>query len=58
MKEEIIDLILVLATDNYDREKVHLQYDQLLEKFILNYEARLAPLMRKLIKMPKNFYYA
>lgn len=58
MKEEIEDLIKRLQEGGYDQEIVHTEYDDLLEKFILNYDESLLGLMKVLISLEKEFWYA
>lgn len=58
MKQEILDLIDTIANTNYDNEGVHGFYDSLLERFILNYDPELLPLMKQLIELEKDFWYA
>lgn len=59
-KEQVEDLIKDLQSNNYDPERAHIQYDALLEEFILNYNEALLPLMRKLIDSARkvSFWYA
>lgn len=58
MKERIEGMIKTLASGNYDNEVAHLDYDSLLEDFILNYDAELVPMMKLLIAQSKDFWYA
>lgn len=58
LEQEIKDLIAELDAPNYDNEGAHVRYDDLLEKFILNYDPALLPLMRRLIELEKDFWYA
>lgn len=51
-------MIKTLASGNYDNEVAHLDYDSLLEDFILNYDAELVPMMKLLIAQSKDFWYA
>lgn len=58
MEQEIRDMINVISSGRYDNEAVHGDYDALLEKFILYYDESLVPLMKKLMELEKDFWYA
>jgi uncharacterized protein YdcH (DUF465 family) len=58
MEQEIRDMIKVLKSNDYDQERLHGEYDELLEKFILNYNEDLVPLMKVLIELEKHFWWA
>lgn len=58
MEERIKSLLEIIQSKKYDSEIAHGQYDDLLEKFILNYDVSLVPLMKKLIEAEKDFWYA
>jgi hypothetical protein len=57
MKKEIEDMILVIKSGRYDNCGVHIKYDELLERFIINYDAELLPLITVLINIEKDFWY-
>lgn len=58
MREKIIKLIDIIQSKKYDNEDIHAQYDRLLEEFILKFDVNLWPLMRELIRLEKDFWYA
>lgn len=59
MEERIRLMIYTLQTGDFlDREELHMQYDKLLEEFILNYDERLVHLMKELVTTEKHFWYA
>jgi hypothetical protein len=58
MEQKIKALLEIFSKEGYDREEIHIQYDDLLEKFILNYDESLIPLMKELIEAEKYFWYA
>lgn len=58
MKEKIEAMIAIIKSGTYDNEIIHCEYDSLLENFILNYNESLLPLMKELITLEKEFWYA
>jgi hypothetical protein len=64
MKERIVGLLNVLTLQllegypGYDNEKAHGEYDLILEDFICNYDPELLELMKELIEIKKEFWYA
>lgn len=58
MKERIEQMIKVIKSNVYDPEAIHGDYDKLLQEFILNYDAELLPLVKELIELQKEFWYA
>lgn len=58
MKERIEDMIRTISSGKYCNEATHAAYDNLLEDFILEYDAELMPLMKELISLEKDFWYA
>lgn len=58
MKEKIEELLKTIKAGRYDNENTHVEYDSLLEEFILNYDESLLPLMKELIEAEKEFWYA
>jgi hypothetical protein len=58
MEQRIRDMIALIQDGNYDQEQTHSDYDALCEDFILHYDEDLLPLMKKLIDLEKNFWWA
>lgn len=51
-------MIDLFNSGNYDQEEAHVHYDQLLQEFILKFDKKLLPLMKELIMIDKDFWYA
>lgn len=58
MKERIERLIDIYKQELYDIEMSHIEYDSILEDFVLNYDPQLLPLISALIAVDKKMWYA
>ena len=58
MKKRIEEMIKLFESGFYDPESAHMVYDILLEQFIAHYDPELLPLMKHLMSIKKDFWYA
>ena len=58
MKERIEKILSEFKLGKYDVEKIHWEYDQLLEDFILDFDESLIVLMKELVSLEKELWYA
>lgn len=58
MKERIENLLNQYKSRVYDTEIAHGMYDEILQDFVLNYDESLLPIIKELIEVEKDLWYA
>lgn len=58
LKEKAEKLLAELKSGRYDNEGAHGEYEEILERFAMNYDESLLPIIQQLIVQEKVFWYA